>query len=58
MTTAELLTPKDAARILGVSPKTLTRWVAAGNLAAVTTPGGHRRYPSTAVEALRQEMNP
>ena len=40
----ELLTPREAARILGVDPKTLIRWEGEGRLASLRTPGGHRRY--------------
>lgn len=57
MTVYELLTPGQAAARLGVSPKTLGRWAKAGTLTMARTPGGHRRYPSDAVEALRQEMH-
>jgi excisionase family DNA binding protein len=39
-----LLTPSEAAALLGVDPQTLSRWAHAGRLAAVRTPGGHRRY--------------
>jgi len=32
------------AALLFVDPKTVTRWAMAGKLAAIRTPGGHRRY--------------
>ena len=40
----DLLTPYDAARLAGVHPSTLRRWVAAGQLRAHRTPGGQHRY--------------
>lgn len=40
----ELLLPKEVAAIYVVDPKTVTRWAAAGLLAAVKTKGGHRRF--------------
>jgi excisionase family DNA binding protein len=41
----DLLTPREAARILGVRVATLGWWARIGALKpAVRTPGGHRRY--------------
>ncbi len=51
----ELLTTREAARILGVGTTSVKRWADAGILACVKTPGGHRRYPRTAVESLRDQ---
>jgi excisionase family DNA binding protein len=51
----DLLTPRQAAELLGVNTNTLARWVRAGMLPAVTTPGGHRRYRRADVRALSQE---
>jgi len=39
-----LLTIKEAADILRVSPRTLRRWDETGKLEAIKTVGGHRRY--------------
>lgn len=47
-----LLTPFEAARLLGVDPSTLRRYVAAGKLPAIRTPGGHHRYPLSVVRRL------
>jgi excisionase family DNA binding protein len=41
-----------ASRLLGISPATLRRWSDAGRIKAYTTPGGHRRFSRTAVEAM------
>jgi len=41
---AKYLTPKKAANILGVSVSSLRRWETEGQLKAIRTPGGQRRY--------------
>jgi excisionase family DNA binding protein len=46
----ELLTPAEAARRLGVTANTVTRWSRAGKLAAFYTVGGHRRFRGSEVE--------
>ena len=40
----ELLTTREAAGVLRVSSRTVTRWADQGRLRAVRTLGGHRRY--------------
>lgn len=47
----ELLWIGEAAGLLGVSTETIRNWTNAGKLAAVVTPGGHRRYRREDVEA-------
>ena len=47
-----LLTPGQVAKKFAVDPKTVTRWAKAGKLAAIRTPGGHRRYRESEVEAF------
>jgi excisionase family DNA binding protein len=49
-----LLTPQEAAAILGVSTKTLARREAEGRIEAVKTPGGHRRYREDDVKGLAE----
>lgn len=49
---SEFMAPADVAALLGVHPKTVTRWSRAGILREVRTPGGHRRYRRADVEAL------
>jgi excisionase family DNA binding protein len=49
---SEWLGLSDASRLLGVSPATLRRWSDAGRLRVFTTPGGHRRFPRSALERL------
>jgi excisionase family DNA binding protein len=49
---ARMLTTREAAQRLGVSLRTIQLWVEADILPAARTPGGHRRIPYNAVEAL------
>lgn len=42
----------EASRLLGVDPDTLRRWADAGKVEVFTTPGGHRRFPRAAIEAM------
>ena len=46
----------EAARILRVSPKTVSRWAKEGKIPHVMTLGGHRRFPSTAIEDLARRL--
>ena len=47
-----LMTPGEVAVLFRVDPKTVTRWAAAGRIASIRTPGGHRRFRETDVRAL------
>jgi excisionase family DNA binding protein len=51
----DLLTPREAAEMFGVTTTTLARWVRAGEISSVTTPGGHRRYQRADVHALLEK---
>src|ERR1700722_18415088 len=42
-TTRQLLTPREASRMLGVSYPTIKQWILNGKLKTVKTPGGHHR---------------
>jgi len=53
---ARMLTTREAAQRLGVSLRTVQLWVEASILPAARTPGGHRRIPYNAVEALALNM--
>ena len=46
------LSTGEAARILGVSPKTVARWAKNGRLPHIVTLGGHRRLPRGVIDAL------
>jgi excisionase family DNA binding protein len=48
----------EASRILGITPGTLRRWADHGDVAAFVTPGGHRRFPRTAIESLVPRPRP
>ena len=48
----EWLTVQDACALIGVSPATLRRWSAAGDVEAFTTPGGHRRFARSTILGL------
>lgn len=48
----ELLMPREVARLAKVHVRTVGRWAREGRLSAIRTPGGHRRYRRTEVEAI------
>ncbi|MFP5318745.1 MAG: helix-turn-helix domain-containing protein [Acidimicrobiia bacterium] len=52
----DLLSAGETARILRVSRRTVDRWADRGWLTHVVTLGGHRRFPRSAVEAVRRDM--
>ncbi len=45
-----LLSPRDAAGLLGVSYPTLKQWIYKKKIRTVRTPGGHHRIPESEVE--------
>lgn len=53
---ADYLTPGQVARLLHVSPKTVTRWANQGRITCIVTLGGHRRFPAADVKRVAQEM--
>jgi len=63
MTTAfsfksEALTTRQASELLGLSTTSVQKMVEAGELAAWTTPGGHRRIHKAAVEKMLLQRAP
>lgn len=50
MATAPLLTPREAARMLGISYPTIKQWILTGKLLTTPTPGGHHRISQTALK--------
>lgn len=50
-----LLTPAEVAALFRVDPKTITRWAKTGQLTAVRTLGGHRRYHHGEITRLLKE---
>ena len=51
-----LLTPAQVAALVFVDPKTVSRWAQMGKLPAIRTPGGHRRFRRSDVEALMPQQ--
>jgi excisionase family DNA binding protein len=51
------LRTSDVARMLQVSPKTVSRWAKEGRLPYLATLGGHRRYPENAMESLMEQLS-
>ena len=47
-----LLTPGEVAALFRVDPKTPSRWALAGKIDSFKTPGGHRRFRESVVQAL------
>ena len=47
-----LLTPAEVGAMFRVDPKTVGRWVNAGRLTSIRTPGGHHRFREADVRAL------
>jgi excisionase family DNA binding protein len=46
----------EAAALLRVSPKTISRWAREGKLGHVVTLGGHRRFRRSDIEALADRL--
>src|SRR6202161_4823902 len=46
----ELLSPRDAARSLGISYPTLKQWIYKKKLHSIRTAGGHHRIPASEIE--------
>jgi excisionase family DNA binding protein len=52
----DLLTPGEVAKILRVSPDTITRWIRLGQLRAAKLPSGTYRIARKDVEKLLREL--
>jgi molybdopterin-binding protein len=52
MKNAELFSPRDAARMLGVSYPTIKQWIYKGRVKTHKTAGGHHRIPATELDKL------
>jgi excisionase family DNA binding protein len=46
----------EVARMLHVSPKTITRWASEGKLPSVRTLGGHRRFSRRQIVELTERL--
>ena len=47
-----LLSPREAANILGISYPTLKQWIYHGKIRTAKTPGGHHRVPESEIDRL------
>lgn len=45
-----MLTPREAARLLGVSYPTIKQWILSGKLKTARTPGGHHRVAESTLK--------
>jgi len=45
----QLLTPREASRMLGISYPTIKNWILAGKLKTIRTPGGHHRLTAVSL---------
>ncbi|HEY1331554.1 MAG TPA: helix-turn-helix domain-containing protein [Actinomycetota bacterium] len=52
----QYLRTAEVARLLHVSPKTVTRWAKDGRLPHSRTLGGHRRFPALAIRQVARDM--
>ena len=48
----ELLTTGEVAERMAVTPTTVQRWVKAGKLAAIRTPGGSLRFRAVDIDTI------
>lgn len=46
----QLLTPREASRMLGISYPTIKNWILSGKLKTVRTPGGHHRISAASLK--------
>jgi excisionase family DNA binding protein len=46
----------EAASLLHVSPKTVSRWAKEGKLPHIVTLGGHRRFPRAEIERISRDL--
>ena len=49
-TSNHLLTPREAARLLGISYPTIKQWILAGKLKTIKTAGGHHRISESSLK--------
>lgn len=54
--TGGYLRAAEAAALLHVSPKTVSRWAKEGKIPHFVTLGGHRRFPKDAIERIARGL--
>jgi molybdopterin-binding protein len=52
-----MLTPREAARLLGISYPTIKQWILSGKLKTVQTPGGHHRVAEATLRPFVAQDN-
>jgi molybdopterin-binding protein len=52
-----MLTPREAARLLGISYPTIKQWILAGKLKTSQTPGGHHRISESVLKPFLDKDN-
>ena len=50
-----MLTPREAARLLGISYPTIKQWILTGKLKTHPTPGGHHRIAESALKPFLEK---
>lgn len=51
----QLLTPREAARMLGISYPTIKNWILTGKLKTIQTPGGHHRLTAASLRPFQEK---
>ena len=51
----DLISPQEAAEMMGVCAGTLRKWAEAGKLTVIKTIGNHRRYKLSEINKLLEE---
>jgi molybdopterin-binding protein len=51
----QLLTPREASRMLGISYPAIKKWILDGKLKTVRTPGGHHRLSAASLRPFLQK---
>jgi molybdopterin-binding protein len=56
----QLFTPREAARLMGISYSTIKKWILEGKLKTIQTPGGHHRIgeSSLAPHLAKDKLKP
>lgn len=53
----QYLTPQQVYKQFGYHPKSLAEWADQGKIECVKSPGGHRRYPLSSLENLKNKID-
>jgi putative resolvase len=51
------ITTSEAAKLLGVTSRTVRNWETKGRISSRRTPGGHRRFQLAEIKSLRKKTN-